>query len=194
MKKFYSSWAGFRLLSSFLTVFLCLAGCSPALNWRVVAQSDGGYSATYPDKPVSVTRQLMLAGLSVPLTLQAATVEGSYYAVGVVDLAAPAGPSGGASSALSGKGPELQAALIQALLNNVKSTNVQSDSKAWAGVSEVVWVQAEGTLPDGTRASAQGRFFQHQGKLYEVLLVGPANKVDAGTSTQFFSGFKLLGL
>lgn len=185
--KFYPAWTRFHPWPLLLACFILLAACSPTQNWRVVAQGELGYSATFPDKPVSVTRELNLAGLRVPLTLQAAEVEGVYYAVGVVELASPA-------SGLTGKGPELQAALIQALANNVKAPPVQPDTKPWAGLNAVSWLQTEGTLPDGSKALALGRFFEHQGKLYEVLLVGPAQKVDAGTSTQFFSGFKLLGL
>jgi hypothetical protein len=163
---------------------LALNACSPAMNWRVISNSDSGYSATFPDKPVVASRDLNLAGLKVPLTLQAAVVEGAYFAVGVVELKGDLAP----------KGKELNDALIQALANNVKVEKAQVEQKPWAGLPAVDWVSANGTLPDGSKARAVGRFFQHQNKLYEVILVGPDHKVDSATVTQFFTGFKLLGL
>jgi outer membrane murein-binding lipoprotein Lpp len=154
------------------------------MNWRVISNSDSGYSATFPDKPVVASRDLNLAGLKVPLTLQAAVVDGAYFAVGVVEL----------KGDLASKGKELNDALIQALANNVKVDKTEVEQKPWAGLPTVDWVNANGTLPDGSKARAVGRFFQHQNKVYEVILVGPDPKVDSATVTQFFSGFKLLGL
>lgn len=170
------------LISAF--ALLALGACSPSLNWRVISNSDFAYSATFPDKPVVASRDLNLAGLKVPLTLQAAVVEGTYFAVGVVELKGDLAP----------KGKELNDALIQALANNVKVDKADVERKPWAGLSKVEWVSANGTLPDGSKARALGRFFQHQNRLYEVILVGPDNKVDSATATQFFSGFKLMGL
>lgn len=176
----------YSLVAAFLApvALLVLNACTPAMNWRVISNSDSGYSATFPDKPVVASRDLNLAGLKVPLTLQAAVVDGAYFAVGVVEL----------KGDLASKGKELNDALIQALANNVKVDKTEVEQKPWAGLPTVDWVNANGTLPDGSKARAVGRFFQHQNKVYEVILVGPDPKVDSATVTQFFSGFKLLGL
>lgn len=174
----------FMLFCAAAIALAALSGCSPAMNWRVISNSDFAYSATFPDKPVVASRDLNLAGLKVPLTLQAAVVEGAYFAVGVVEL----------KGDLVSKGNELNGALIQALANNVKVEKADVEQKPWAGLRTVDWVSANGTLPDGSKARALGRFFQHHNRLYEVILVGPDHKVDNATATQFFSGFKLMGL
>jgi hypothetical protein len=41
-------------------VALCLTACTPAFNWREVQHPDGLWSATFPDKPLQVTRTLSL--------------------------------------------------------------------------------------------------------------------------------------
>lgn len=175
-----SRWSGALMV----LVFGILTACSPALNWREVVNNDFQFVATFPDKPVQVTRTLDMAGFNVPLTLQAATAKNIYFAVGVVELKGP----------LAGQGEALKGALIQALANNVKVSEVQSQMKPWAGLERVDWVELAGQLPDGKPGRAVGRFFIVNNQLIEVLLVGPTDQVDTGTEKQWLTGFRLLGL
>jgi DNA-binding NarL/FixJ family response regulator len=64
----------------------CLLGCSPKFDWRVVQSNQGAYSAMYPGKPTSATRDIEVAGKRLPMTMQAARVDDTLFAVGVIAL------------------------------------------------------------------------------------------------------------
>ena len=159
-----------------------LAACSPQFNWRSVPNSDIGYMATFPDKPAQVTRTMDLIGLQVPLTLQAAQVQGQYFAVGTVPLSGP----------LLGQGPALRDALAQAVGNNISAGQVVLKPTTWLG-KPAHELSVQGTLPSGEKAFAHARFFEHQGTLYEVLVMGPGESLNPDVLTSWFGGFSLLG-
>lgn len=159
-----------------------LQACSPAMNWREVPNTEAGYVATFPDKPAQVTRTLDLIGLKVPLTLHAAQVQGLYFAVGTVPL----------DGALKGHLPELTQALAQALANNINAGQAELKPLNWLGM-QVGELRVSGVLKSGKTGFAHGRFFEHRGVLYEVLLMGDGAEPDADVLTQWFKGFRLLG-
>jgi hypothetical protein len=168
----------------FISLFaLCtLAACSPQYNWRTVPNTDVGYMATFPDKPAQVTRTMDLIGLKVPLTLHAAQLEGMYFAVGTVPL----------QGELAAQGPALRGALAQAVANNIAAGQAELKPIQWLG-KPVQEMSAQGKFPGGEAAFAQARFFEHQGVLYEVMLIGPGNGASADVATSWFGGFSLLG-
>lgn len=63
-----------------------LLACSPTYDWRIVQSEAGGYSVMYPAKPSADTRQIVLNGMTLPMTMQAAHVDKALFAVGVVTL------------------------------------------------------------------------------------------------------------
>lgn len=159
-----------------------LAACSPQYNWRVVPNTDVGYMATFPDKPAMVTRTLDLIGLQVPLTLHATQVEGMYFAVGTVPL----------QGELQVQGVALRDALAQAVTNNIAAEKPELKVMQWLG-KPVQEMMVTGTLPNGEKAFANARFFEHQGVLYEVLMMGPGEQANPDVATSWFGGFSLLG-
>jgi hypothetical protein len=165
-----------------LLALCALAACSPQFNWRVVPNTEIGYTATFPDKPAQATRVMDLIGLQVPLTLQAAQIEGLYFAVGTVPL----------QGELVAQGPALRDALAQAVANNISAGKAELKAMQWLGkpVQEMV---VTGTLPNGEKAFAHARFFEHQGTLYEVLMMGPGGAANPDSATSWFGGFSLLG-
>lgn len=168
----------------FVTLFaLCaLVACSPQFNWRVVPNTDIGYMATFPDKPAQVTRTMDLIGLKVPLTLHAAQVEGLYFAVGTVPL----------QGELAAQGGVLRDALAQAVANNISAGQPDLKPIQWLGKT-VHEMSIKGTLPNGETAFAQARFFEHQGILYQVMMMGPGEAANPDSVTSWFGGFSLLG-
>ncbi|MCZ8016084.1 MAG: hypothetical protein O9274_10335 [Limnobacter sp.] len=160
-----------------------LVACSPQFNWRTVPNADLGYMATFPDKPAQVTRTMDLIGLQVPLTLQAAQVQGMYFAVGTVPL----------QGNLEGQGIALRDALALAVANNIAAEKPELVSIQWLG-KPVQEMSLSGKLPDGSVAFAHARFFEHQGTLYEVLLMGPGQRPAPEVLTSWLGGFSLLGM
>ena len=158
------------------------AACSPQYNWRVVPNTDAGYVATFPDKPAQVTRTMDLIGLKVPLTLHAAQVDGLYFAVGTVPL----------QGELQVQSIGLRDALAQSVANNIAAGKAELKPIQWLGKAGYE-MSVTGKLPDGQAAFAQARFFEHQGILYEVLMMGGSKQLDPNAQTTWFGGFSLLG-
>ncbi|WP_370637399.1 hypothetical protein [Cupriavidus sp. AU9028] len=71
-----------------LPLALALLACSPRYDWRTVQSNEGAYAALYPAKPSSAARQVTIAGRRLPMTMDAARVDDTLFAVGVVTLPA----------------------------------------------------------------------------------------------------------
>ncbi len=65
-----------------------LLACSPRYDWRTVQSAEGGYSVDYPGKPTAEARPVIIAGQRLPMTMQAASIDGTLFAVGVVEMPA----------------------------------------------------------------------------------------------------------
>ena len=59
-----------------------LAGCNPAYNWRDHTSEDGRFKVLFPAKPATLTRMVDLGGLQVEMTMTAAKVDNTTFAVG----------------------------------------------------------------------------------------------------------------
>jgi hypothetical protein len=87
-------------------VLLALAGCSPRYDWRTIVSNEGQYAALYPDKPTSAARDVAIAGRQLPMRMEAARIDNTLFAVGVVSL--PADDAGLRREALA----SMQAGLV----------------------------------------------------------------------------------
>lgn len=65
-----------------------LLACSPKYDWRTVQSNDGAYIVDYPAKPTAEARPVNIHGQRLPMTMQAANIDGTLFAVGVVELPA----------------------------------------------------------------------------------------------------------
>ncbi|MDF3836025.1 hypothetical protein P3W85_24180 [Cupriavidus basilensis] len=65
-----------------------LAACSPRYDWRTIQSNEGAYAALYPGKPTGAAREVAIAGRRLPMTMDAARVDETLFAVGVVTLPA----------------------------------------------------------------------------------------------------------
>ena len=71
-----------------LPALSALAACSPRYDWRTIRSDQGAYAALYPGKPTSAAREVSIAGRRLPMTMEAASVGETLFAVGVVTLPA----------------------------------------------------------------------------------------------------------
>src|SRR5206468_1898405 len=81
MKISFPSSAPAALLSVLLAGLL-LGACNPTYNWRDYASPDAPYRVMFPAKPASFTRTIDLDGMQVSMTMTAAEVDGTTFAVG----------------------------------------------------------------------------------------------------------------
>jgi len=65
-----------------------LMACSPKYDWRTVHSDEGAYAVDYPAKPTTEARPITVNGQRLPMTMQAASIDGTLFAIGVVELPA----------------------------------------------------------------------------------------------------------
>lgn len=73
-----------------LALLLCLAGCSPALNWRSVSLPAADITVNLPCKPDQATRTVELAGAPTDLSMVGCDADGATFAVSHAALGNPA--------------------------------------------------------------------------------------------------------
>ena len=150
-----------------------LASCSPTYNWREYTSQDGAYAVLFPAKPSPFTRPIDLNGMRVDLTMTAAEVEGTTFAVG--SGAAP--DAAAAQAALP--------AMRQALLRNIGA----ADSGAAPDEKGRLAVDAGGT-GNGQPVKLVGRFEARGTRFYQVIVLGKRSTVTQEQTEQFLTSFK----
>lgn len=159
---------------------LAIAGCAPALDWRLVRPEDGAIEALFPCKPGSHARTVSLAGAQVRMFMYACTAAGNTYALTFADLGDPAG----VSRALR----EMRAAASA----NVAGSESRAADLSVSGMTPnpaASRVEITGHLPDGTLVREQVGFFAKGTRVYQASIVGSGPQPEAADN--FFAGLKL---
>ena len=140
---------------------LCLAACTPTLNWREVPL-EGGAVALFPCKPEHLARTLSLAGQPVTMTLHACQAAGLRFAVAQADVRSPAR----VNAAL--------AALVAAQARNLQTLLPLSEPVQVPGVTSNVQARRyvlEGRRPDGSAVQAQLLVFAHGTQVLQATVL-----------------------
>lgn len=157
-----------RLVPACLVLSLA-AGCSPTYNWRDYTSSDGAFRVLFPAKPATQTRNIDLGGIKVDMTMTAAEVEGTTFAVGT----ALAPDAASAQATLP--------AMRQALLRNIGATAALApDGK--------LDVDAVGKGNSGP-VRLVGRFVAKGARVYQVIVVGKPGAMPPEHTQQFLTSF-----
>ncbi|QGZ41097.1 hypothetical protein IP92_00002 [Pseudoduganella flava] len=161
--------AAFALATGLTTA---LSGCSPKFDWRDYRSADAPYSILFPGKPATHTRTVNLDGQQTSMTMAAADVDGTMFAVGSTELVSPAAAQQAAQ------------AMKTAMLRNISGIPTKEGSKN-GGVA----LEAHGT--NGGRAIAlHGRFVARGNRAYQAIVVGPDKAVDREAIETFLTSFK----
>ncbi|MCC2958199.1 hypothetical protein LK542_21475 [Massilia sp. IC2-477] len=156
-----------KQLSYAALAVLTLASCSPTYNWRDYTSSDGSFRVLFPAKPSTHTRPIDLGGIKVDMTMTAAEVEGTTFAVGT----AVAPDAALAQATLP--------AMRQALLRNIGAS---------APAGETLDVDAVGK-GNGGPVRLVGRFVAKGARMYQVIVVGKPGAMPPEHTEQFLSSF-----
>lgn len=167
-------------LKLFFVLYLFIVGCTPKFNWRVVVNNEFQFTATYPDRPVKVTRTVNLNESDYSLTLQAAKVDELMFAVGVIAL--------NQENTVSQQ--QVKQALYLNMLSNLTVSNPNVQQKIFLG-HQATYIEANGRLPNGEPGRLLGYFFVQNNKLYEIIMLGPVELFNNEVKTQWFNGFYL---
>jgi hypothetical protein len=161
-----------------------LGACSPTYNWREYSSPDARYRVMFPAKPATYTREVDLGSMKVNMTMTAAEVEGTIFAVG------------------SGEAPDAQhaqaalAAMKTALVKNIGGTVTSEKAAAAAGANGAASTQAaalniEATgIHHGAPMRLIGHFESRDKRFYQVIVMGKAKSITPEQTEQFLTSFK----
>ena len=155
--------------------------CSPVLDWREVRLDGGVLTALFPCKPIGQSRDTMLLGRRIAMSLQSCQAEATTFAVAYADVGDPALVA-----------PAL-AQMQRALASNVDA-EASSDRLPFrvAGMTpgeQSVRLRLRGRLPDGTGADEQAVFFAKGTRIYQAVVLGRRAGADAADT--FFDSLRL---
>jgi hypothetical protein len=173
------------LFPSLLLASVLLAACSPKYNWRDYSSQDAPFRAMFPDKPDTYTREVDLDGLKVKMTMTAAKIDGTMFAVG----SAEAPDAAKAEAAL--------VAMKTALVRNIGATVEREAAGAASSVagstqqrSAAIDITARGKQ-NGQAMRLVAHFESRKQRIYQVIVIGPEKDVGQEQVDQFMSSFKL---
>ncbi len=168
---------------------LVLCACSPRFDWRDV-RLPGGLVASFPAHVDSLTRTIKVNGVELSMQMHAARVARLTFAIGVAGL-----PAGDTSAA-----EVLRRAVEEQLVRNFSGTvlerhavRVSPGDSGGAAVAAPA-ILAEGNF-EGQTVWMHALVFVRNSQLYQVMLVGPREELDAPGGRQqaetFLSSLRL---
>lgn len=160
-----------RTLPLALLLAFTLSACSPKYDWRDYRSPDAPYTVLFPGKAAKQTRTVKLGELDVSMTMTAADIDGVVFAIGSAQLADAAQ----AQAAL--------AAMQTAMVNNIGGA-LASSKPLDNGAREID--------ASGKSMRLLGRFMTRERRVYQVVVIGAPQKIEAETVETFFSSFRLL--
>lgn len=147
-------WAG---------VALCVAACSPPLDWRAITVPGAPLTLHFPCKPDHFSRRLRLAGEALEVGVSSCAAEAQTFAVTAVDM-------GGTDRAGAGL-----AALREAIGRNFAGAAQALPARRLSGGrSEVSAEQfsAQAPRPEGPALQARLLLFSQGSWVYQVTVMG----------------------
>lgn len=180
MIKLFSLLRSSRRLSFFALCVLTslLVGCDPALNWREVRSNDAGYTVLLPAKPSSFDRTVNLDGLQVMMTMTAAEADGVNFAV--------------ATAVIEDETQRAKAliAMQTAMIRNIEGEIVEQKTVAVKGGARAIELHATGKAGQARVPLALfARFVTHETRVFQVIALGPKEKLGAEIADIFLSSF-----
>ncbi|TWC65146.1 hypothetical protein FB597_10789 [Herbaspirillum sp. SJZ099] len=167
------------ILLPVLAAAIVLVACSPKYNWRESSDNGAHFVVLLPGKPASATRTIDLDGPKVEMSMIAADIDGTTFAVGTAELA----DNAAADRALDAMGA--------ALLNNIggKATDRPPLPGQTAGFSRTLELDAQGTAR-GRPLRLVARLASKDRRIYQVLILGEPKAVTEENIETFFASFK----
>ena len=163
-----------RIFPAIVLSAALLTACSPEYNWRQYDSPDAPYGVLFPDKPATYTRPVNLSGNSIDMTMTAAEVKNTVFAVGT-------GVAPDAASAQAAL-----AAMKTAMVRNIGAQVTEEKTQPGSTLD----VQARG-MRNGQPMRLVGHFEARGNRFYQVIVLGPDGSVPEEQVEQFMTSFKL---
>jgi hypothetical protein len=165
------------LIGLVAAIFIAGTGCSPNFNWREVQGIDPSYTVLLPAKPSSHSRTVDLDGLHVTMTMTAAETDDVNFAVASIKVDDES---------------QRHAALLamqKAMLQNIHGEIAQQKVIALKDGTTMTEIHAVGKTSAGRSLSLFARFGEHGQDIFQVVALGPSDKLTSEIADTFLSSF-----
>lgn len=166
-----------------MAAVLFLPGCSPTYDWREIPGASAPYVASFPAKPATHSRVIDLNGSKVSMSMTAARVGDTTFAVGSV-------PTADAKAALAAI-DVMKTAMVKNIGGTVRHEKLLP---AAAHQLRAIDVEATGKTPGNNPAQEPlfliARFIAKPNHAYQLIVIGPDQAVPREEVEMFFSSFK----
>lgn len=156
---------------------LAAAACSPALDWRQTRPEGSGVSLLLPCRASARSRNVLLAGRTVPLALHACSAGGATWALAFADMGDPA---------LVGPALDELRRSVAANLGADAGTSLPLAVPGSTPNPASVRARVDGHLPDGSAVQAQLAVFARGTWVFQATALGARLPAD-GVETFFES-------
>lgn len=184
-----------------------LSACTPKMDWRDIREEGAGWKATFPGKPVEVTRKLTLKHTDqvVTLTLKSTRIDDVMYAVGwITDAHADTGRhlQEAMLANITAKPDTIRrtsAVLQDRAIEEIEAQGLMRLDPMAAPVEARLWMRtlaipvAGPATKKGTGAYAKDRSMAQPAiRVLEIIVVGPTAQIREEDARHFIDSFQLL--
>ncbi|MCU0969352.1 MAG: hypothetical protein MUF03_11135 [Rubrivivax sp.] len=160
-------------------VAVTAAGCSPALDWRLVRPDAADLEVLLPCRPSTYERRVRLAGVEVALGLSACTADGQTWALAHADMVDPALVAHALDELRRASLSNVGAGATRALPLAVPGATPQASAGRY-GFS--------GRRPDGQPLEEQVAVFARGTRVYQATVLG--DRLDEDAVDTFFGSLR----
>ena len=165
------------LIGLFGAIVMACTGCSPSFNWREVQGTEPSYTVLLPAKPASHSRTIDLDGLKVTMTMTATETDDINFAVASINV----------EDDLQRHAAIL--AMQKAMLQNIHGDVTQQKVVALKDGITMTEIHATGKASTGRPLSLFARFGEHGHDVFQVVTLGPSDKLTSEIADTFLSSF-----
>lgn len=168
-----------RSLAAAVLGACALAACSPTFDWREMRVDGTGLVVMLPCKPDKGTREVPLAGRTVPMQGLGCEAGGATFAVMFADLGD------------AGRSAEVLAQWNLATLANLRAPGGRSDPFLPAGgiaLPTSVQVAATGQRADGKTVESRAAYFARGGRVFQAIVF--ADRLRPEAADPFFQSLR----
>ena len=181
-----------------LALWMLVAACSPALDWRETRQPELGFAVSLPGKPLVAARELAFEGAPVPMTMVSAGRDATLFAVGVARLPAAALADMAAVQRTTARFAEALRRNVHGAETSSAAIPVPTFAGGFAGGRALRYdaaFSARGDATSGNKSRAvhlYARLVVADDRLYQVVALGSAEQLTPQALETFFESFRLL--
>jgi hypothetical protein len=159
---------------------LHLIACTPALNWREVNHPAGQFSAWFPNKTKTLSKDVVLDNTVFKMTMLGTQADNMTFAVSYIPITNTPHAHALLNTFKTGFLTRVHGQILRQ--NAFRHTNTPN-----VHIDEIYLIDTS----QPTRRLIATRFLFHKQHLYQITIMGPENVLTSEVSDTFFTSLKL---